>query len=232
MLSPGFQATELEGAGADRRARGRGVVGALGHHIDHAHHGRQDGQRLAGDDLDRGGVDRLGGELRIAEHLLPRQAVQRRQRHAVQRVDHVGGGEGLAVLELHPLAQLEPPGGGIDLLPRDSKSRLDRAVLRADLGQRFDYVLRQHPGDVACRRLARLQTSRLGIQDDLNTFISSRYTGARQSERDREHEPPRRDHAYSSQFSSALIVVGRQAELLTATCQLERPPVQLRPEKT
>src|SRR5688572_2246739 len=47
---------------------------------------------------------------------------------ALEREDHVVGGEGRAVVELHSLAQREAPGGGTLLLPRRGERR-DRGEL-------------------------------------------------------------------------------------------------------
>ena len=101
-----------EGTGAvlmqNQRLMGRPIRHDIGEFV-----GDQDGQldhRLLGGEGDRIGIGRLDAVgIEEGQHRL-RAAAELRIEHALEGIDHVGGGEILAAVELHALAQMEGPG--------------------------------------------------------------------------------------------------------------------------
>ncbi len=65
--------------------------------------------------------------------------VRFRRQRALGREDHVVGGEGLAAMELHALAQMEAPSRRLDDLPAFGEAGDDLQILVA-LGQAFHHV--------------------------------------------------------------------------------------------
>ena len=73
------------------------------------------------------------------------------------------------------------PGEIVDLLPFGRKAWRDAAVFRIDFGQRFGYVLLDHPADIGAGGLARLNEVQLFGQDDGDGVLLGH--GRRQSRR-------------------------------------------------
>ena len=93
-------------------------------------------------------VDRLGARhpVEVARH---RDARFRIGDHA-DRVDHIGGGERIAVAELHVLAQLEFQRDGIDPFPGGGERGLDDEAIGVAIGQPVPgLMLHDQPGTQA-----------------------------------------------------------------------------------
>ena len=124
---------ELEGAGADG-VLGDGGAGALGD--DGGGHGEDELQTgLLQSDGDGGAVLRGGHGLHIGEGGHERRALVLGAGAALQRVDHVSGRDGLAVVELHALPQGEGVGQAVlgDLIAAGDSG--DYLAVGADLHQ-------------------------------------------------------------------------------------------------
>ncbi len=202
---------ELERPGADRLAVV--LLALLGHRL-----GRGDHARAVGEDQRQRGV----GPAQAQRHLVRRQHLHRVDRFqlALHRRARIGPGavemrlhrrrvEGLAVMELHALAQGEDQGLGIGELPGGRKARLGCQRRRLEIDQRVVQRIEQHVvgAGAARQRIERRRVERRGDLQDA-ALLGRLGEGRRSGEGERQRrtrqraEPEKgvatRDHGDSS----------------------------------